>query len=185
MIVRFRVLRRKISKTKKKKGFKKIETIRKRERNINLHTTSNITIKTFRNTMVWFGLVWWHINHWSFLIPHSLYTSKYAKYIRCSLAGFYGISTILGYCYGDISYHTPKMDSSNLNIFSELARSGRTISRFLRDIWQTDRQTDCKPRTACTSFVWLPFPANTITFTYHPLFELFFHRSYLKITTVI
>ena len=27
-------------------------------------------------------------------------------------------------CYGDISYHTPKMNSSNLNIFSELARSG-------------------------------------------------------------
>ena len=54
---------------------------------------------------------------------------------------------------GDISYHTLKMDSSNLNIFSELARTGKTISRFLRDIWQTD----CKPRTASTSFVWLPF----------------------------
>ena len=39
-------------------------------------------------------------------------------------------------CYGDISYHTPKVDSSNLNIFSELARSGKT-TRFLRDIWQT------------------------------------------------
>ena len=47
------------------------------------------------------------------------------------------------------------------------------------DIWQTD----CKPRTASTSFVWLPFSVNTITFTYHPLFELFFHRSYLKTTT--
>ena len=38
------------------------------------------------------------------------------------------------YCYGDISYHIPKIDSSNLNIFSELARSGMTTSRFLRDI---------------------------------------------------
>ena len=63
------------------------------------------------------------------------------------------------YCYGDISYHTPKMDSSNLNILCELARSGKTTSRFLQDIWQTN----CKSRTATTSFVWLPFSANTIT----------------------
>ena len=84
-------------------------------------------------------------------------------------------------CYGDISYHTPKMDSSNLNIFSELSRSDKKTSHFLRDIWQTD----CKPRTASTSFVWLPFFLfYTITFTYHPLFELFFHRSYLKTTTL-
>ena len=27
---------------------------------------------------------------------------------------------------------------------------------------------DCKLSTASTSFVWLPFSANTITFTYHP-----------------
>ena len=60
---------------------------------------------------------------------------------------------IFDYCYGDISDHTPKMDSSNLNIFSELAHSEKTTSRFLRDIWQTD----CKLRTASTSFVWLPF----------------------------
>ena len=85
------------------------------------------------------------------------------------------------YCYGDISYHTPKMDSSKLNIFPELRSLGETTSRSLRDIWQTD----CKPSTASTSFVWLPFSANTITFTYHPLFELYFHRSYLKTTTII
>ena len=85
------------------------------------------------------------------------------------------------YCYGDISYHTPKMDSCNLNIFSELARSEKTTSCFLRDVWQTD----CKPRTASTSFVWLLFSANKITFTYHPLFGLFFHRSYLKTTADI
>ena len=60
-----------------------------------------------------------------------------------------------------------------------LARSGVTTSRSLRDIWQTD----CKPSTANTSFVWLPFSANTITFTYYPLFELFFQQSYLKTTT--
>ena len=83
------------------------------------------------------------------------------------------------HCYWDISYHTPKMDSANLNIFSELARLWKTTSCFLRDIWQTDR----KPRTASTSFVWLSFSVNTIAFTYHPLFELFFHRSYLKTTT--
>ena len=57
------------------------------------------------------------------------------------------------FCYGNISKHTPKMDSSNLKLFSELACSGKTTSLFLRDIWQTD----CKPRTARTSFVWLPF----------------------------
>ena len=62
---------------------------------------------------------------------------------------------------------------------SSLARSEKTTSRFLRNIWQTD----CKPRTTNTSFAWLPFSANTM-FTYHPLFELFFHRSYLKTTTI-
>ena len=58
---------------------------------------------------------------------------------------------------------------------------GKTTSHFLRYIWQTD----CKPRTASNFFVWLPFSANTIAFTFHPLFELFFHRSYLKTTTYI
>ena len=82
-------------------------------------------------------------------------------------------------CYGDIPYHTPKMDSSNLNIFSELSSLVETTSCSLRDIWQTD----CKPSTASTPFVWLSFSANTITFTCHPLFELFFHRSYMKTTT--
>ena len=75
------------------------------------------------------------------------------------------------YCYGDISYHTPNMDSSNLNIFSELSSLGG------------DNFSDCKPSTASTSFVWLPFSANTITFTYHPLFELFFHWFNRKTTT--
>ena len=36
---------------------------------------------------------------------------------------------------------------------SKHTRSEKTTSRFLRDIWQTD----CKPRTASTSFIWLPF----------------------------
>ena len=73
------------------------------------------------------------------------------------------------------------MDLSNLNIFSELARSGKTTS-FSYETF--DRQTDGNPRTASTSFVWLPFSAITINFTYHPLYELFFHRSYLKTTTI-
>ena len=30
-------------------------------------------------------------------------------------------------CYGDISFYTPKMDSSNLNLFSELAHSGTQL----------------------------------------------------------
>ena len=34
-------------------------------------------------------------------------------------------------CYGDISYYTPKMDSSNLNIFSELSSLGGDIFSFL------------------------------------------------------
>ena len=31
------------------------------------------------------------------------------------------LSGAVEYCYGDISYHTPKMNSSNLNIFSKLS----------------------------------------------------------------
>ena len=77
-------------------------------------------------------------------------------------------------CYGDISYHTPKMNSSNLNIFSELARSGKTF----------DRQTANRERLVLLLYDFL-FSTNTITFTYHPLFELFFHRSYLKTTTIV
>ena len=34
-------------------------------------------------------------------------------------------------CYGDIFYHTPKMDSSNLNIFSELSLLGENNFSFL------------------------------------------------------
>ena len=82
-------------------------------------------------------------------------------------------------CYGDISYHTAKMYTSNPDIFSDFSSLGETTSYSLRDIWLTNY----KPSTASTSFVWLPFFANTITFTYHSLFELFFHRSYLKTTT--
>ena len=95
---------------------------------------------------------------------------------------FWSPTTIVAnfpYCYGDISYHTPKMDSSNLNTFAELRTLGEDNFTFL-----TRNLTDCKPRTASTSIIWLPFSANTITFTYHPLFELFFHRSYLKTTTL-
>ena len=115
------------------------------------------------------------------LIP--LFPKVWVKqYNYCSFSGIVlplnNPRRLICHCYGDISYHIPKMDSSNLNI---LARSGKTISRFLRDIWQTD----CKPRTAGTSFVWLPFSANTITFTYHSLLELIFHRSNLKTTTTI
>ena len=40
---------------------------------------------------------------------------------------------LLGYpiCYGDISYHTPKKDSSNLNIFFVLSSLGRHNFSFL------------------------------------------------------
>ena len=61
-------------------------------------------------------------------------------------------------CYGDISYHTPNMDSSNLNIFSELSSLGEVNFSFL-----TRHLTDCKPRTASTYFVWLPVSANIIS----------------------
>ena len=58
-------------------------------------------------------------------------------------------------------------------------------SSFVEDNFSflTRHLTDCKPRTASTSSVWLPYSANTVTFTYHPLFELFFHWCYLKTTT--
>ena len=55
-------------------------------------------------------------------------------------------------CYGDISYHTPKMDSSNLNIFAEISSLGKDNFSFL-----TRHLTDCKPSMDSTSFVWLPF----------------------------
>ena len=71
------------------------------------------------------------------------------------------------------------MDSSNLKIFSELAHSRKTTSRFLGD-----RQTASRERLVLLLYGF-PFSANTITFTYHPLFELFFHRSYLKTTTEV
>ena len=37
----------------------------------------------------------------------------------------------LYHCYGDISYHTPKMDWSNLNIFAELSSLGQDNFSFL------------------------------------------------------
>ena len=45
---------------------------------------------------IWFGLVWWHINHYRlFNANSSLYI--YIKYIGFGLVGFYGISTIVSY----------------------------------------------------------------------------------------
>ena len=44
----------------------------------------------------------------------------------------YGIK-IRNICYADISYHTPNMDSSNLNIFSELSSLGGENLPFLTD----------------------------------------------------
>ena len=80
---------------------------------------------------------------------------------------FLALETVIG----DISYHTPKdgLVQPKHILRASLTRR-RTTSRSLWDIWQTD----CKPSTARTSFLWPPFSANTITFTYHPLFELFF-----------
>ena len=82
------------------------------------------------------------------------------------------------YCYGNISYHTPKMDSSDLKIFSELSLFGEDNFSFLT------RQTASRERLVLLLFDFL-FSANTIAFTSHPLFELFFHRSYQKNTTYI
>ena len=47
-----------------------------------------------------------------------------------------------------------------------------------------DRQTASRERLVLLLYDFL-FSVNTITYTYHPLFELFFHRSYLKTTTII
>ena len=45
--------------------------------------------------MIWFGWVWWHINHCRlFNAKSSFYT--YIKYIWFGLVGFDGISTIVG-----------------------------------------------------------------------------------------
>ena len=48
------------------------------------------------------------------------------------------------YCYGDISYHTPKMDSSNLNIFSELSSLGER--QLLVPYEKFDRRTASRAR---------------------------------------
>ena len=46
--------------------------------------------------LVWFGLVWWHINYYRlYNVESSLYI--YITYIGFGLVGFYGISTIVGY----------------------------------------------------------------------------------------
>ena len=58
-------------------------------------------------------------------------------------------------CYGDISYHTPKMDSSNLNIFSELSSLG--VDNFSREGNQTGNFSLV---FVCIYFgVFLPFPS--------------------------
>ena len=89
---------------------------------------------------------------------------------------FYGIVLWHINCYGDISYHTPKMDTSNLNIFAELSSLGEENFSF------RTRHLTSRERLILPLYDFL-FSANTITFTYYPLFELFFHRSYLKTTT--
>ena len=57
----------------------------------------NVKLETYHvPTVDDFGLVLWHINHCRlFNAKSSLYI--YIKYIRFSLVGFYGISTIVGY----------------------------------------------------------------------------------------
>ena len=46
--------------------------------------------------MIWFGWVFWHINHcWLFNAKSSLYI--FTRYIGLGLVWVYGISTIVGY----------------------------------------------------------------------------------------
>ena len=53
--------------------------------------------------LVWFGLVWWYINHCRlFNAKSSLYI--YIKYIGFGSVGFYGISTIVGYLMSNPLY---------------------------------------------------------------------------------
>ena len=48
------------------------------------------------SSLVWFGLVLWHINHCRLFNAKSC-LFIYIKYIGFGLVGFYGISTIVGY----------------------------------------------------------------------------------------
>ena len=53
--------------------------------------------------MIWLGWVLWHINHcWLFNAKSSLYI--YIRYILFGLAGFYVISTIVGYLKQNLFY---------------------------------------------------------------------------------
>ena len=132
----------------------------------------NIEIELFvLNSNIW--------NHLTVFKEMTLFKMLPTEYLFSNQIYLYKQDLALDNCYGDTSYHTPKMDSSNLNIFSKLARSGKTTSHFLWDIWQTASQE----RIVILLYDFF-FSANTITFTYHPLFELFFHRSYLKTTTI-
>ena len=82
------------------------------------------------------------------------------------------------YCYGDISYHAPKMESSQPKHILRACSLGEDNFSFLT------RYLTSRERLVLPLYEFL-LSANTITFTYHPLFELFFHRSYLKTTTII
>ena len=46
--------------------------------------------------MIWFGRVFWHINHCRLFDARS-FIYIYIKYIGIGLVSFYGMSTILGY----------------------------------------------------------------------------------------
>ena len=65
-----------------------------------------------------------------------------------------------------------------------IRRAKLTRRRQLLVSYETfDRQTASRERLVLLLYDFL-FSVNTITFTYHPLFELSFHRSYLKTTTI-
>ena len=63
---------------------------------LNVGEETQVDLSLIRFSLVWFGLVLWHINHsWLFNAKSFLYI--YIKYIGFGLVGFYGISTIVGY----------------------------------------------------------------------------------------
>ena len=119
----------------------------------------------------------WYLSFFSLSFEFSLWSDGLAKSTILKV-----LLIIIIICYGHISYHTPKMDTSNLNIFSERAKLGE--DNFTLSYETFDRQIASRERLVLLLYDFL-FSANTITFTYHPLFELFFHRSYLKTTTLL
>ena len=71
---------------------------------------------------------------WIFLLLHWWLLIEVQRFLMAFSYYWIKILKVAYVCYGDISYHTLKMDSSNLNIFSELSSLGGNNSFLTRHL---------------------------------------------------